>query len=54
MTQNEDELKTERVRLSLNSSPFVRQYGILNNEWGVILCPKECRTRGIHRNSRDT
>ena len=34
----------------MNCSPFVRQYGILNNEWGVILCPKEYRTRAIHQN----
>ena len=24
----------------MNCSPFVRQYGILNNKWGVIFMPK--------------
>ena len=25
---------------SLNSTPFVRQYDILNNKWGVLFMPK--------------
>ena len=36
----------------LNSPPFVRQYGILNNKWGVLLCRKEYQTNAIHQNSR--
>ena len=36
----------------LNCTPIVRQYGILYNKWGVLLCQKECQTNGIHRNSR--
>ena len=33
--------KTRTGRLPLlNSTPFVRQYGILNNKWGVLLCQK--------------
>ena len=36
----------------LNSTPFVRQYGILNNKWGVLLCRKEYQTNAIHQNSR--
>ncbi len=37
---------------NLNSTPFVRQYDILNNKWGVLLCQKEYQTSGIRRNSR--
>ena len=36
----------------VNSTPFVRQYGILNNKWGVLLCRKEYQTNAIHQNSR--
>ena len=36
----------------MNSTPFVRQYDILNNKWGVLLCQKEYQTSGIRRNSR--
>ena len=36
----------------MNSTPFVRQYGILNNKWGVLLCRKEYQTNAIHQNSR--
>ena len=36
----------------MNSTPFVRQYGILNNQWGALLCRKEYPTNGIHQNSR--
>ncbi len=25
---------------AVNCTPFVRQYGILSNKWGVFLCPK--------------
>ena len=35
----------------LNCTPFVRQCGILSNEWGVILCQKEYQTNGIHQSS---
>ena len=34
----------------MNSTPFVRQYDMLSNEWGVILCQKEYQTNGIRRN----
>ena len=37
---------------SLNCTPFVRQYGILSNKWGVLLCQKEYQTNDIRRNSR--
>ena len=36
----------------LNCTPFVRQYGILSNKWGVLLCQKEYQTNDIRRNSR--
>ncbi len=34
----------------VNSTPFVRQYDILNNKWGVLLCQKEYQTSDIHQN----
>ena len=36
----------------LNCTPFVRQYVILNNKWGALLCQKEYRTRDILQNSK--
>ena len=39
--------------LYLNSTPFVRQYDILSNKWGVLLCQKEYQTNDIRRNSRE-
>ena len=38
---------------SLNSPPFVRQYDILSNNWGVLLCQKEYQTNDIRRSSRE-
>ena len=37
----------------MNSTPFVRQYDILFNKWGVLLCQKEYQTNDIRRNSRE-
>ena len=37
----------------VNSTPFVRQYDILFNKWGVLLCQKEYQTNDIRRNSRE-
>ena len=37
---------------TLNSTPFVRQYDILSNKWGVLLCQKEYQTNDIRRSSR--
>ena len=34
----------------VNSTPFVRQYGILNNKWGALLCQKEYQTNATRRN----
>ena len=38
---------------TLNCTPFVRQYGILSNKWGVLLCQKEYQTNDIRRNSKN-
>ena len=37
---------------TLNSTPFVRQYDILSNRWGDLLCQEENQTNDIRRNSR--
>ena len=37
---------------TMNSTPFVRQYGILSNKWGVLLCQKEYQTNDIRQNSK--
>ena len=37
----------------VNSTPFVRQYDILSNKWGVLLCQKEYQTNDIRRSSRE-
>ena len=44
--------ETERASEEVNCTPFVRQYDILSNKWGVLLCQKEYRTNDIRRNSR--
>ena len=31
---------TKRGRRGVNCTPFVRQYGILNNKWGCFIMPK--------------
>ena len=38
--------------VSLNCTPFVRQYDILSNKWGVLLCQKEYQTSDIRQNSK--
>ena len=35
----------------LNSTPIVRQYDILDNKWGVVLCQKENQTKGTQESS---
>ena len=40
-------------RQSLNCTPFVRQYDILSNKWGVLLCQKEYQTNDIRQNSKN-
>ena len=37
----------------LNCTPFVRQYDILSNKWGVLLCQKEYQTSDIRQNSKN-
>ena len=44
---------TEAGALYVNCTPFVRQYGILFNKWGVLLCQKEYQTNDIRRNSKN-
>ena len=44
---------TEAGALYVNCTPFVRQYGILSNKWGVLLCQKEYQTNDIRRSSRE-
>ena len=38
--------------IPMNSTPFVRQYDILSNRWGDLLCQEENQTNDIRRNSR--
>ena len=42
----------EKALAAVNCTPFVRQYDILNNKWGALLCRKEYQTNAIHQNSR--
>ena len=42
----------EPPQQDVNCTPFVRQYDILNNKWGALLCRKEYQTNAIHQNSR--
>ena len=36
----------------VNCTPFVRQYDILSNKWGVLLCQKEYQPSDIRQNSK--
>ena len=45
--------KENKSNLNVNCTPFVRQYGILSNKWGVLLCQKEYQTNDIRRNSKN-
>ena len=46
-------IKKAREARGMNSTPFVRQYDILSNKWGVLLCQKEYQTNDIRRSSRE-
>ena len=50
-------IQTEQLRnpaaSNLNSTPLVRQYDILSNKWGVLLCQREYQTNDIRRSSRE-
>ena len=43
----------EKSLATLNCTPFVRQYDILSNKWGVLLCQKEYQTNDIRQNSKN-
>ena len=43
----------KNLPLLLNCTPFVRQYDILSNKWGVLLCQKEYQTSDIRQNSKN-
>ena len=51
-TATEEEKRKMADILKMNCTPFVRQYDILNNKWGALLCRKEYQTNAIHQNSR--
>ena len=34
----------------MNCTPFVRQYDILDNKWGALLCQKGYQTNDTHQN----
>ena len=42
----------EKTLIILNRTPFVRQYDILSNRWGDLLCQEENQTNDTRRNSR--
>ena len=44
--ENQRKKKSSRGAI-VNSTPFVRQYGILNNKWGALLCQKEYQTNAL-------
>ena len=50
--KGKQETYEENPYQEVNSTPFVRQYGILSNKWGVLLCQKEYQTNDIRRSSR--
>ena len=43
----------DKTTPNLNCTPFVRQYDILSNKWGVLLCQKEYQTSDIRQNSKN-
>ena len=48
-----EDQRIEKEPVVLNCTPFVRQYGILSNKWGVLLCQKEYQTNDIRQSSRE-
>ena len=42
-----------QAECDVNCTPFVRQYDILSNKWGVLLCQKEYQTSDIRQNSKN-
>ena len=51
--QNGQVINKKEVAETLNCTPFVRQYDILSNKWGVLLCQKEYQTNDIRQNSKN-
>ena len=51
--QSSDEMAESFAQVKMNCTPFVRQYDILSNKWGVLLCQKEYQTNDIRRSSRE-
>ena len=45
--------EVEKRHREMNCTPFVRQYDILSNKWGVLLCQKEYQTNDIRQNSKN-
>ena len=51
--ENQGYIRKVTSQPNLNSTPFVRQYDILSNKWGVLLCQKEYQTNDIRQNSKN-
>ena len=49
----EKKVKNRNVGIKLNCAPFVGQYDILFNKWGVLLCQKEYQTNDMRQNSKN-
>ena len=50
---SDEEILKIKTYVPLNCTPFVRQYDILSNKWGVLLCQKEYQTNDIRQNSKN-
>ena len=50
---NESMSISNQQGVNMNCTPFVRQYDILDNKWGALLCQKEYQTNVTRRNSSD-
>ena len=51
--RQQHEQKKATGNVQVNCTPFVRQYDILSNKWGVLLCQKEYQTSDIRQNSKN-
>ena len=52
LAEGEAGLEVKKKPGNLNCTPFVRQYDILSNRWGDLLCQEENQTNDTRRNSR--
>ena len=50
--QNNKVVRLIELHPILNCTPFVRQYDILSNKWGDLLCQEENPTNDTRRNLR--